>query len=212
MITSAFGKRLREEIERPCRDPIGESRGRDLPFGDGGGGRKVQRRASQVRVPPGHEHGQLAGRTADVTEGPITREIELLGEGLKIARGDAAHRIHELLEPLGLAVELGEHGRAGVLDLVLRVAGPESLGEVAPESVQAGVGHFQEAAHELRAVPIEEQGGFRRIAISRFRAIAVALEKAKRHQRVEEIGIGSRVQPKRRLQLARRSWQWTRAR
>ena len=43
-----------------------------------------------------------------------------------------------------------------------------------------------------------------RIAISRFRAIAVALEKAKRHQRVEEIGIGSRMQPKRLLQLAAR--------
>ena len=163
-------------------------------------------------MPPGHEHRQLPGRAAHVTDGAITREVELLGEGLKIAGGDAAHRIHELLEPLGLAVELGKHGRAGVLDLVLRAAGPESLGEVAPESVQAGVGHFQEAAHELRAVPIEKHGGFRRIAIARFRAIALALKKPKRHQRVEEIGIGSRVQPKRRLQLARQSWQWTRAR
>ena len=107
-----------------------------------------------------------------------------------------------MLEPLGLAVELGEHGRAGVFDLVLRAAGPQCLGEIAPESIKAGVGHFQEAAHELGAVPIEKQRGFRCIAIARLGAIAVTLEKAQRHQRVEEIGIGSRVQPKRRLQFA----------
>jgi hypothetical protein len=109
-----------------------------------------------------------------------------------------------LLEPLGLAIELGKHGRAGVLDLVLRAARPEPFREVAPESVQAGVSHFKEAAHELRALPIEEHGGFRRIAISRFVAISLAFEKSKRHQRVDKIGIGTRVQLKRRLEFGAR--------
>ena len=43
------------------------------------------------------------------------------------------HRVHELLEPGRVGVELVEHRLAGVLDLVLRLAGPQRLGEVAPE-------------------------------------------------------------------------------
>ena len=63
--------------------------------------------------------------------------------------------------------------------------------------IEASVGHLEEAAHELRAVAIEEQRGLRRVAIARVGAVAVALEKAKRHQRVEEIGIGPRMQTER---------------
>ena len=44
-----------------------------------------------------------------------------------------------------------------------------------------------------------------RVAIARLRAVAVALEKAQRHQRVEEIGIGARVQAERRAAARRRS-------
>ena len=202
VMTSAFGKRLHEKIERLRGNPIRESRGCDLALRDHRGGGEVHRRASKVRVFPRHEHGQQAGRPTHVTDRVIPGEIELLGQGLKITSRNPAHRIHELLEPLGFAIELSEHGRARVFDLVLWAAGPESVGEIAPESVQAGVGHFQEAAHELWALPIEEQRGFRCIAIAGLRAVAVAVEKAQCDQRVEEIRIGSLMQLKRTLQFA----------
>jgi hypothetical protein len=202
VITSAFGSGSVKKIKRRRRDSIGESRGRDFSQRDPSSGRKICGSASKVRVFLGHEHRQLASCTADITEGLITREVELVGERLKIACGDSAHRIHELLEPLGPAVELGEHRRAGVFNLVLRLAGAEAVGEIAPESIKASVGHLKKATHKLRAVAIEEQRSFLRVAIAGFRSVAVTLEKAKRHQCVEEIGICSRMQLESKLQLA----------
>ena len=91
-------------------------------------------------------------------------------------RRDSAHRVHELLEPPGLAVELSEHGGACVFDLVLRAAGAEAFGQIPPEPVQAAVGHFQEAAHVVGAVVVKEGRRFTRVAISRTGTFAVALE------------------------------------
>ena len=56
-----------------------------------------------------------------------------------------------------------------MLDLVLRAAGAEPLGEIAPEAIEARVGHLEDAAHELRAVPVEEQRRLRRVAVARLR-------------------------------------------
>ena len=153
-------------------------------------------------MPLGDEHRQLAGRTTDVADGAIAREIELLGERPEVGGRDPAHRVHELLEALGLAVELGEHRRPGVLDLVLRLTGAQPFGEIAPEAIQPGVGHFEEPAHELGAVPIEEQRRLGRVAVARVGPVAIALEKAQGEQRVEEIGVGPRVEAERLLQIA----------
>src|SRR5207237_5287640 len=112
----------------------------------------------------------------------------------EVAGGDSAHCVHEQLEPLGFAVELGEHGRAGMLDLVLRLAGAKAIGKAAPERIEPGVGHLEKAAHELRALAIEEQRRLCRIAILRSGTVAVALEKPQRDERVEEVGIGAGMQ------------------
>jgi hypothetical protein len=88
-----------------------------------------------------------------------------------------------------------------VLDLVLGLAGSQSIREVAPEWVQAGVRHLEEAAHELRARPIEKQGGLVGVAVAGEGTVAITLEEAKGHQRVQEIWVGAWVQPKCRLQF-----------
>ena len=83
------------------------------------------------------------------------------------------------------------------------LAGPEALGQVAPERIEPRVGHLEESAHELWAVAIEERRGLRRVPIASLGSVAVALEKAQRHQRVEKIGIRSRVQPEGRAAVRR---------
>jgi hypothetical protein len=75
----------------------------------------------------------LAGGAADITEGVVTGEIKFVGERLKIGRGDSTHRVHKLLEPFRPAVELREHGRASVLDFILRLAGPQAFGKITSE-------------------------------------------------------------------------------
>ena len=54
----------------------------------------------------------------------------------------------------------------------------------------------------MRAASVEEQRRFFGIAISRLRTVAVPMQKTQRHQGIEEVGVGSRVQLKGILQLA----------
>ena len=128
-------QRIGEKIDSLGGDPIGKSGGGNLARGYRRSGGEIGGGAAQVRMLPGDEHRQLTGGAAHVTQRAITGKIELLGQRLKIGRGDAAHRVHELFEPLGLAVKLGEHRRAGVFDLVLGAAGAQSVSKIAPESV-----------------------------------------------------------------------------
>jgi hypothetical protein len=65
-----------------------------------------------------------------------------------------------LLDPFWPAVELREHGRASVLDFILRLAGPQAFGKITPESIEARIGHFQKTGHELRAGSVEEHRRF----------------------------------------------------
>ena len=81
-----------------------------------------------------------------------------------------------MLEPYRHAVQLFKHRGPTVLGFVLRLAGSERRREVAPEGIQAGVGHFQEAAHVVGAVFVKEGRRFTRVAISRVGTFAVALE------------------------------------
>ena len=82
----------------------------------------------------GDDDRELTGGAAHVAERLVLGEVELLRQRLERAHGDPGHRVHELLEPVRVAVELLEHRLAGVLDLVLGLAGPQRLGEIAPES------------------------------------------------------------------------------
>ena len=78
-------------------------------------------------------------------------------------------------ETLGLAIEFLEYAFAAVLGLVLRLARPEPFFQVAPESIEPVVRHFQKSAHEPGAVSVEEECGFRCIAVFRVFAVTVAL-------------------------------------
>ena len=78
---------------------------------------------------------------------------------LEVDAREAGHRVHELFEAGGVGVELLEHRPAGVLDLVLRSAGAQRLGQVAPEPVQPRVEHLQDAADVPRARLVEERRG-----------------------------------------------------
>ncbi len=115
---------------------------------------------------------------------------------MKVVSGNTAHRVHELLEPPGIAVKLLEHGLSGVFDFILGLARPEPFGEVAPKPVKAGIDHIQEATHILGAVAVEEELRLLRITIQCLRAIALAVQKAERNQRVEKIWNCPAVQTK----------------
>ena len=88
-----------------------------------------------------------------------------------------------------------------MLGFVLRLAGSERLRQVAPEWIEPRVGHFQEAAHVVGTVFVEERRRFARVAVSRIGAVAVALQKSERDQRVEEIGIRTAMQAERVLEF-----------
>ena len=64
--------------------------------------------------------------------------------------------LSEPAQPLGVGVDRLEEVAAG-LRLVLRLAGPQALGERSPEPVQAGVHHLEEAAQVARLGPVEEE-------------------------------------------------------
>src|ERR671919_372428 len=87
--------------------------------------------AAGVGVALGEDRAEVTCRPADVAHRLVSREVELLGERVEVAERDALHRFHELLEARGVAVELLEHRLAGVLDLVLGLAGAQRLGQIA---------------------------------------------------------------------------------
>ena len=66
----------------------------------------------------------------------------------------------------GIGVERLEETRPAALDLVLRLARPERLGQVAPERIEPLVRHLEDAADVRRLVAIEEEIGLGRVARS----------------------------------------------
>src|SRR5262249_28893818 len=143
-------------------------------------------------------------RAAHVAERPEGLEVELPREGLEVEAREAGHRAQELLEARLLGVELLEHALAAVLDLVLRLAGAQRGGEVVPEAEQARVEHLEDGADVARARAVEKEAPRGRVAVARGGPGAVALEEAQRHQRVEEVRDGARVQPELAAQLLAR--------
>ena len=69
-------------------------------------------------------------------------------------------------------------------------SGPQRFAEVAPEGVEAMVGHFENAADIRRLGLVQEQVRLRRVRVP----IAAAREKAERDERIEKITRRSRMQ------------------
>src|SRR5262249_5045938 len=134
---------------------------------------------------------ELGGRSADVAQRTVGSEVEALGERLEVRAGQAAHRRHELLEALGLPVELREHLGTGVLDLVLGRAGAQGLLEIVPEPEQAIVEHLEDPARGVRAAAHQKARTLGGVRVARAGPVSLAIEDAKRDQRVEEVGDGA---------------------
>ena len=104
---------------------------------------------------------------------------------------DAGHGGQELLQAGGIGVEGVEEIGAARPDLVLRLPGAERLREMAPEGVEALVGHLEDPAHVRRLVPIEEQVRLGSIRI----AVTGAGEESERDQCVQEVARRARMEP-----------------
>ena len=83
--------------------------------------------------------------TADVHETCIIGPRELKCQRLGNAHADAGHGGQELFQSSGDGVKGGESVFPS-LSLILRLAGFETGGQVAPESIKACVAHFQTRA------------------------------------------------------------------
>jgi hypothetical protein len=142
VMTSARGRGSAKKSPRCDSHAVGQPRRGDGFLGDGRDDGEIVARAPQMRMALGEDHGELAGGTSDVADRLVLGEVDLLSQRVGIAERDALHRFHELLQPRRVAVELVEHRLAGVLDLVLRLAGPQRLGEIAPESIKPRVAHL----------------------------------------------------------------------
>ena len=105
---------------------------------------------------------------------------------------DAGHGGEEALQARWISVEHIEHAGATSLGLVLRLAGSKRLSEVAPETVQATACHLENTADVRGFVPVEKQIRFWCVGV----AIPGSLQKAERHESIQEISRRARMQAK----------------
>jgi hypothetical protein len=75
-----------------------------------------------------------------------------------------------------------------VLDLVLGLSGPQSHGEIAPESIWPCVGHLEDPAQVGRAGLVEKGGACVRIAVDGSAPITVSIEELEGDERSDESG------------------------
>ena len=106
------------------------------------------------------------------------------------------HGSQELLQTCRVGIEGHERVGAAILGFVLWSARTQRGREMAPEGIEPVVGHLENAANVGWLALVQEERGGRRVAV-----IAVtALEKFKRHQRIEKIPRPAAMQPKPPLQ------------
>ncbi len=191
-----LGERIGEEAALGEGQPAGEAEAGDVLGEDRADRFEVEPLAGQVRVGQGNLRGEIALRRADVDEGAVRRPRQLGRDGHVGAAAQAGHRLEELLQAGGVGVEAFEQALHTVLDFVLRQAVLERLGEIAPEAIQARVGHFEDAADVRRLPAIQEEIGGRRVRVA---AVGPAQE-AQRHQRVEEVAGAARMEAEPRPQ------------
>ena len=124
---------------------------------------------------------------ADVAQGLVVGEVEFFGKHFTVGELEALHGVQEGFEHGRVAVKRFKDGSAGVFDFVLRLAGAEPFGQVAPEAVEPRVAHFKEAADVTGLIAVEvEIGGFGVAVLGRVPA-TVLFEKADSHQCVKEV-------------------------
>jgi len=88
------------------------------------------------------------------------------------------HAVEEHLEPGRVGVNALEQAGGTGLDLVLRKAGMERLGERPPKAVQAGVRHLQDAADVCGRPLVEELRALGRVLVEGVRSVAVPAQEA----------------------------------
>ncbi|MDT4830735.1 hypothetical protein FQZ97_642100 [compost metagenome] len=137
-----------------------------------------------------HRHHAL--RCAHIGEGRVFRPVEPGGDRLRRTGADPAHGLEEPAQPCRLRIDRGEEVLA-VLGFVLRLSGVQGFGKRAPETVEPGIGHFEDAADIRRLRLVEEEVRIRGIAI----AAVLAFEQLQGHQGVEEVAgrAGMQFQP-----------------
>ena len=124
------GKRVHEEVTRGGHHALGQPCGRNGSLGDRGYDREVETRAPQMRIAGGENRAELSV-APPTSQRAVGGEVELLRQRLKVTGRGAFHRVHELLQPGWVAVQLLEHRLPDVLDLILRLPDPQSLRESA---------------------------------------------------------------------------------
>ena len=191
-MTSASGRGSAKKSPADGRHAVAQPGGFDRSLGDRLDDRQVEAGAAHVGMAVGDDDRELTGCAAHVAERLVLREVELLRQRAERARGDPGHRVHELLEPGRVAVELLEHRLAGVLDLVLGLSGLQGLGEIAPESIQPRVGHLEDPADVGRARLVEKDRGRLRCCGSAHRSLRPR-DRAARGRRARRGSRGSRA-------------------
>ena len=101
-------------------------------------------------------HREISLRGPDVSEGPVLVPGEPRCDCQVCSVAEPGHRREELLQPGRIRVERFEERCVPGLCLVLNLPGSERFGEVAPEAVQAVIGHLQDAA-EVGGFPLVEE-------------------------------------------------------
>src|SRR5579863_724615 len=158
-------------------------------FKDGRDLGQVEADAGEMRILERDLDDQVALRGAAVGGGFVLCPRKLRSDRYVGAAADAGHGPQKCLQPARIGVERAEE----VLfsrRFALRLAGPQGRGEIVPVPVKPAVGHLENAADIRRLVLVKEQIGGGRV---RVRAV-LPLEKSERHQRVEKIAGGPRMQ------------------
>ena len=136
-------------------------------------------------------HREIALRGANVGKRAVCIPGELAGDGLVCTPAEAGHGPQEFLQPCRFSVQSLEQGQGTVTSFVLRAARSQRLGQVRPERVQTTVTHLEHASHIGRLPFVQIQIRGRCVSVD----VAIALEKAGGHQRIEEVASRSRMQP-----------------
>ena len=92
-----------------------------------------------------------------------------------------------------MAVEFLEDRSAGVFYLVLRASCSQRFREVAPEAVEPGTGHLEDATDVAWTVPVQKDCGLRRVPIASFGTVAVPLQESKRNEGIEKVRVRARA-------------------
>src|SRR5579884_1535531 len=92
-------------------------------------------------------------RAADIDERSVCAPGKLASDYPCRSEAEPRHGFQEAFEPVRVGVERAEKIISRLV-FVLRLAGPERLGERSPEAIEAGVRHLEHAADVARFVAI----------------------------------------------------------